>query len=111
MQLAEKLDNFIGTERYYKVNLTPMLVTDGVKYFASEGEAYWAVDEICFTAMELKQPFLSVKIISDKNKAKIIFEDGDLKVLKTIKIPFTDLEKGEYEFYVIDNIVLLKTEY
>lgn len=111
MQLTSKLENFYGTEKYYRLNLTPILATDGVKFFADEGQAYWAVDEICATAMMLKQPFLHVKLISKNNKAMIIYEDGNGNILKTRKVPFTDLEEGEYYFYVTDNVILLPSEY
>lgn len=113
MSLQDKLNGFYGTEAYHKVNLTPFVVTDGVFYFAQTGEAFWAVDEICTNAMELqrKEPFLAVKLTSKDNKAELVFDDGNYNVLRKIDYPYTDLEEGEYKFYVTNGVVLLPSEY
>lgn len=111
MTLQQDLQQFIGTEHWYKVPLSSICITDGVKYFADKGGAYWAVDDIVATSMILDQPFLSVKVISKDSKATIIYEDGNYKKLRERNYPFTDLPDGTYEFYVTDNVMLLTSEY
>lgn len=111
MALAEKLQGFYGTEQYYRLTLTGILATDGVKCFADEGNAYWAVTDMCLKAYKLKQPFLSIKINSTGKKADIVYEDGDYNVLDSDHYAHTDLEAGEYKFYITDNVILLPSEY
>lgn len=112
MTLQQDLLNFYGTEHWYRVHpLSPIVITDGVKYFAEKGDAFWAVTDIILMAHKLKQPFLSVKINSNGNKADIVYEDGDCSVLKKQHYAHTDLEKGEYTFFVTDNVLMLVGEY
>lgn len=111
MTLQAELQQYYGTEKYYRLNLTPIVATDGVKAFADKGSAYWAVDEMCFGAMKLKQPFLAVTITSKRNKATITYEDGNDNQLKETKVPWTDLETGTYQFYITDNVIMLTSEY
>ena len=111
MTLQAELQQYYGTEKYYRLNLTPIVATDGVKAFADKGNAYWAVDEMCFRAMKLKQPFLAVTITSSNNKATITYEECNYNQLKETKIPRTDLEAGTYQFYITDNVIMLTSEY
>lgn len=111
MTLQAELQQFYGTEKYHRLTITPIVATDGVKAFADKGSAYWAVGEMCFKAMELKQPFLAVTIISNGKRATIIYEDGDCNQLKQTKTSSTDLETGTYKFYITDNVIMLRSEY
>ena len=112
MTLQAELQQYYGTEKYYRLNFTPIVATDGVKAFADKGGAYWAVDEMCVRAVQLRQPFLAVTITSKKNsKAIITYEDGNGNQLKQDKVPWTDLEAGTYEFFITDNVIMLTSEY
>lgn len=116
--LQDKLNGFYGTEHYYKLNpFVNIVATDGVYFFAKEGKALWAVDEMTLTAKDLNQAFISVTITCKERKDKhgntcdIIFTDGNYNILKEKPIPHTDLEVGEYKFYITDNVILLSSEY
>ena len=112
MTLQAELQQYHGTEKYYRLNFTPIVATDGVKAFADKGNAYWAVDEMCVRAVQLRQPFLAVTITSKKNaKAIITYEDGNGNQLKQDKVPWTDLEAGTYQFFITDNVIMLTSEY
>lgn len=114
MSLKQDLEQFTGTERWHKVfPFSSILITDGVKYFADKGEAYWAVCDILATATALKEDFLLAKVISENGKAVIEYEDGDYNKIEyaTAKYPRTDLEAGVYKFYITDGIMLLPSEY
>lgn len=44
---ASELGMFTGTEQYHKLSLFgKFLCTDGVKFVADEGKAYWLIDAI-----------------------------------------------------------------
>lgn len=114
MTLAQELEQFIGTEHWYRIlPKCPLMITDGVKYFADKGEAYWAVTDILLTAQIVKLPFLLAKVICKDCTAKIVYEDGDGRELPDIstQYPTTDLEQGVYKFYIVDDVMLLPSEY
>ena len=111
MTVQAELQQQHGTEKYYRLNCTPIVATDGVKAFADKGSAYWAVDDMCVRAVQLRQPFLAVTITSSNNKATITYEDGNDNQLKETKIPWTDLEEGTYKFFITDNVIMLTSEY
>ena len=111
MTLQAELQQYYGTESYHRLTMTPIIATDGVLAFAQKGKAFWAVDEMCITAMKLKEPFLFISIASTGKKATITYEDGNCNQLKQVKIPRTDLEKGTYTFYITDNVIMLNSEY
>ena len=47
-EFKTSLEQFIGTEKYYKVGFTPIVCTDGIKYFADTCECYWLLDTITY---------------------------------------------------------------
>lgn len=114
MSLKQDLEQFIGTEHWYRVSpFTKYAITDGVKYFADNGGAYWAVHDILATAVALKQEMLVAKVTSNNQQATIEYEDGNGNKLEfaTSKYPYTDLQEGVYRFYVMDGVMLLPSEY
>lgn len=111
MTLEEKLQGYYGTERYYRLTITPILATDGVHAFAEEGNAYWAVSDMCIQALSLKAPFLSITITSTGKRLDIVYTDGNDNILKKKHYAHTDLEKGTYRFYIVDGVILLPSEY
>ena len=119
MTLAERLEGFYGTEGYHRFNLfTPIVATDGVIYFAKEGNAFWALDQMITMRMQLiengkiqSSEWLFFTIASNGKKADIVVDDGNGNIYAKKHIAHTDLEKGEYKFYLMDNVLLLPSEY
>lgn len=117
MNTENKLDlsQFYGTEKYWKTNIfTPSLKhTDGVQYFADEGGCYWFLDIVAseFYPLLKKEPFISIYLMVFDGKAKITAQDGNLDILKTKKINYTDCPNGEYSFYLTDDVLMLTSEY
>ena len=109
--LEEKLEGYYGTESYHRLTLTPILATDGVVAFATIGNAFWAVSDMCIEAMFLKEEFLSITITSTGKKADIVYTDGNDNIIKKKHYAHTDLEKGTYKFYITNNVILLPSEY
>ena len=114
-ELRENLQQFYGTENYFKNPLLRYQYTDGVKYFAENAGAYWLLQEINFIYVELlkinKAEFIGITVNSNNNKADIIADDGNDNILKQKHIGFTDLPEGEWKFFLINNILLLPSEY
>lgn len=110
------LQHFTGTEQYHRLNMSQMVCTDGVKYFADHagGGAYWFVDFVSFEVFgRIKaEGFMFIKLLVHANAtADIIVTNGDGQILFQKRIGFTDCYEGEWNFYLIDNVMLLPTEY
>ena len=71
------------------------------------------IDLIAFKYFSLlqKSAFLHIKLNVNDNKATISVDDGNDNVLAAAKIKFTDVQEGEWRFYLTDNTLLLPTEY
>lgn len=116
IELAQDLRNFTGTENWYRHPLvSKMLYTDGVKYFAENagGGAYWFLDIVATEIFPILagQPFLHITMKSSGSKATITVTDGNENPpLFTRAINFTDCPKGDWEFYLTDNVLLLPME-
>ena len=111
-ELKENLEQFYGTENYFKNPLLKYKYTDGIKYFAEKAGAYWLLQEINSIYVNLRCPvFLNIEVVSKNHKADIIVDDGNDNVLKKKYITFTDLPEGEWQFFLTDNILLLPSEY
>ena len=127
MSLAYKLRSFTGSERYYRHPLFARntMWTDGVQFFidnAAEGKgAHWLLDIFLTEGVELHQsePFVVMKVVVDDinsssnasfNGCVIEFSDGNEKTLKRRQLT-TDIEPGEWSFWLVNNTLMLPTEY
>ena len=90
------LSHFTGSENWYRHGLNrDVLFTDGAKYVADQGGAYWLLDEIALAqryrkavaAEEFQVWTLTVK--ADRTAA-LTCEDGNGKTVFEKPIPFTD---------------------
>ena len=111
------LAQFIGTEHWYRHNLNPKVTyTDGARHVAQAGGAYWLLDELALAQAYQKEvaatPFQkwTLKVREDCT-AILTCEDGDLQLVFTKELTFTDFPLDEISFYVIDNVILLTREY
>lgn len=113
--LQLNLDQFIGTENWYRHPLMPaMTYTDGVKYFAEHTQSYWLVDlfAIEYFPMLTMQPFLFITVESQRSgHCVIVVTNGNENQLRTKHVPFTNLIEGVWKFYLTDGVLLLPSEY
>jgi hypothetical protein len=124
-ELNQALRQFIGSECWYRHPINKrMIYTDGVKFFAENAGVsggYWFLDkvaiEICPLMKEKQQYFVSlvIKVNPDDHSAVIEATDGNETTLATFEICYTDLQPGEWRFYLQDDIehwvLLLPSEY
>lgn len=115
-ELARELGGFTGTTQWYKHWLRKLLYTDGVQFFAEEGGqngAYWFIDIVAteYHPMLPKHPFLLIRLIVADKQATILVENGNGKALKEKAIDYTDMQPGEWRFYLTDDVLLLPGEY
>lgn len=110
------LRQFTGTEFWYRHPFKrTILYTDGVKYMAETGGAYWLIDEIVFAQAEQRIAavpfqFWTLKVCAD-HTATLTCENGDCTIISTKELTFTDFPLDEIRLYFTDNVILLPSEY
>ncbi|SDR59326.1 hypothetical protein SAMN05519103_06391 [Rhizobiales bacterium GAS113] len=111
------LQQFTGSEHWYRHGLVrDVLFTDGAKYVADAGGAYWLLDEIALAqryekavaAEEFQHWRLTVK--SDRT-ATLTCDDGNDNVVFSKEIEFTDFPLAEIRFYCAARTIMLPSEY
>ena len=117
------LDAFTGSlnQYSYKLPMTPELkLTDGTKYFAEKHGAFWLMDIVATEFMPLlseEEYIIFIQVtVDDSNSAVIVGTDGDKGdgpiILHTRIIEYTDLPApSEFKFILMDNTLLLPSEY
>ena len=107
------LEQFVGTEQYYKHWMPGLVFTDGVKYMAEVAGAYWLIDIVA--SYRRKEPFQIWELKVDKNAEPmavvIMKEDSDQPELVRQEIPYTDFPLDGIKLYLIDGVLLLTSEY
>jgi hypothetical protein len=111
------LFQFTGTENWYRHGLVrTVLFTDGAKYVADKGGAYWLLNEIAlaqrYEKAVIAESFQFWKLtVKPDRTATLTCEDGNGHRVLTKDIPFTDFPLEEINFYVTNNTILLPSEY
>lgn len=113
---AEDLISFTGSENWYQHGLVRSITyTDGAKYVADSGGAYWLLDEIAlaqkFIPTVKAEPFQVWKLAVTDNKGVLTCDDGNGNIAYAKEIPFTDFPLPEIELYFTDDVILLPSEY
>ena len=104
------LGQFTGTENYWKrpVSWQPFVYTDGVRYIAERGNAFWILDAIGSwqTDARIKKnaslqdiQFWTLKVNEDKSASLICERDQD-DVVITQKLVYTDFPLKKIRFYL-----------
>lgn len=116
-ELQERLAGYTGTENYYRHPLARSITyTDGVRAFAQHAEAHWLVDILATQPEILKQmrdeDFAMVTLtVGRSNKADLVATDGNDRVVYKRHLDFTDCPPGEWKFYMMNDVIMLPSEY
>ena len=111
------LSQFTGSENWYRHGINRKITfTDGAKYVADAGGAYWLLDEIAIiqpyekavAAEEFQVWTLNVR--ADQT-ATLSCEDGNGNVVFTKEIEFTDFPLDEITLWFANNVIFLPSEY
>lgn len=111
------LSHFTGTEKYYsyRIGRNEILLTDGCKYVADKGQAYWLFDIILFyqNHNNIKGEYFQVWSLKKNSEASwsITCDDGNDNILITQHIEYSDFPLSFISFYVVDKVCMLKSEY
>lgn len=117
MLTQDDLNKFSGSENIYQHWLNQFSYTEGVKFLADRGNAYWLLDTIASHQPNLLRQnpmlndFQSWKLtVSNRKGVLYCGVDGD-QLVQVQKIPFTDFPLPEVKLFLIDKILLLPSEY
>ncbi len=110
--MLSDINHFYGTENYYK-HWLGILYTDGLKYVADEASAHWLIDAIASYQSKLRQEeFQHWTLKQNPNQTwTLTATDGNDRILAKQKIEFSDFPLNTIEFYLVDKILMLKSEY
>ena len=112
-----QLRQFTGSENWYRHGINrSVLFTDGAKYVADQGGAYWLLDIIAIAQQHDKgvsaEEFQVWKLLVGKDRsATVLCEDGNDKVVYSQPIPFTDFPLEKITLYFANNVIHLPSEY
>ena len=112
------LRQFTGSEHWYRHGLArSILYTDGAKYVADQGGAYWLLDEIALAqrgekavAAEAFQVWKLTVNAADRT-AVLTCEDGNDHAVFKKPIPFTDFPADEITLWFANNTIYLPSEH
>ena len=113
----DQLRQFTGTENWYRHSINrAVLYTDGAKYVAELGGAYWLMDIIAIAQQHDKQvaaeEFQVWKLlVRPDHSATVLCEDGNNNVVYSQPIPFTDFPLDRITLYFANNVIHLPSEY
>jgi hypothetical protein len=112
------LRQFTGSEHWYRHGLVRSIVfTDGAKYVADQGGAYWLLDEIALAQRGEKavaaQEFQvwKLKVDLDKSTGILTCEDGNDHEVFRKAILFTDFPADEITLWFANNTIYLPSEH
>lgn len=111
------LHQFTGTESWHRFGINrKVLCTDGAKYVADEGGAYWLLDAIAIAQLYEKTvsgeafQVWTLRVNADRS-ASLTCDDGNNNIVYTQQIEFTDFPLPEIKLYFTDSVILLPSEY
>ena len=109
------LQQFTGSENWYLHGINGNVsFTDGAKFVADEGDAYWLLDTIAISQQDPRvkaEPFQVWKLrVQSDRSAILVCDDGNYNVVYLQRIPFTDFPLDEIDLWFENNVIYLPSE-
>ena len=108
-EILRGLAQCIGTEQYFCSRYLWFKYTDGIKFLWESCESYWLLTAI--SSYKTKQNFQVWNLKKNPDNSALLTMKTSKKNIVEQKIPYTDFPLDEIEVYLIDGILLLKSEY
>jgi hypothetical protein len=114
-QILEELRYCSGTESYHKIPFSDLIYTDGINELIEKAGCWWLVSDmgiLISATKKLQKDFLilSIKVNEDNTAEVTLKEDSNLKPIYSKVYNYTDFPLKEFELYIIDKVMLLKSE-
>ena len=110
------LRHFTGSENWYRHGIArDVLFTDGAKYIADQGGAYWLLDEIALAqrgqrAVAAEEFQVWTLTVNDDRTARLTCEDGNGKTVFAKRIEFTDFPAERITLWFENSTIYLPSE-
>jgi hypothetical protein len=111
------LAHFTGSENWYRHGIArDVLFTDGAKYVADQGGAYWLLDEIALAqryqkAVAAEEFQVWTLTVNPDHTARLACDDGNKKIVFAKVIPFTDFPIERITLWFENNTIYLPSEH
>ena len=110
------LAGFTGTTQWFRhPTVQSVLYTEGIQYLAEQGKCYWLIDEIAFAQHipeVARKQFQQWTLKVEENRSAILTcDDGNLKIVFTKRIDYTDFPLKQIQLFFSDNVLLLPSEW
>ncbi len=108
------LEQFTGTETWWKHALSGYTYTDGIKYLAEKAQAYWLIDKILIITRYKKklQEWGSWTLTVNKDKtALLVCDDGNGNKLFSEKIDYTTFPLEKVSVWFENGVLILPSEH
>ncbi len=115
--IKSDLSQFSGSENWYRHGINRnVLFTDGAKYVADQGGAYWLLDEIAiiqpYDKAVAAEEFQVWKLtVRPDRTATLTCDDGNGRVVYTKEIEFTDFPLDTITLWFANNTIYLPSEH
>ena len=112
-QILSNLSQFTGTMQYHKGMMT-VTYTDGIKDLIKLAECYWLIEDISIVSkMKFSNIPFQIWVLQVQNGEGILTmkEDTNEPVLYRQEYSFTNFPAGTLKLYLIDEVMLLPSEY
>jgi len=112
----DHLRQFTGTENWHQHGINrKILFTDGAKYVADEGGAYWLLDAIAivqrFEKAVAAEEFQVWRLkVREDRSASLVCSDGNNNIVYTQHIEFTDFPIDEITLWFENGVIYLPSE-
>jgi hypothetical protein len=111
------LRQFTGSEHWYRHGINRKVIyTDGAKYLADTGNAYWLLDEIAIVqrceARAAIEEFQVWRLTVNRDRSALLTaDDGNDNIIYREEIAYTDFPLNDITLYYQNNTILLPSEY
>jgi hypothetical protein len=111
------LSQFTGSENWYRHGVNRnILFTEGAKYVADEGGAYWLLDAIAICQRHEKkvaaEPFqVWTLTLHEDRTASLVCGDGNDNIVYAQHIEYTDFPMNKITLWFANNVIYLPSEH
>jgi len=111
------LRHFTGSESWYRHGIArDVLFTDGAKFVADQGGAYWLLDEIAlgqrgYKAVAAEEFQVWTLTVKDDHTAALTCGDGNGKTVFEKRIEYTDFPAERITLWFENNTIYLPSEH
>lgn len=114
-ELLTALAQFTGTTQwYYHPLFKAYRYTDGIRFLAQNAGAYWLLEFILSHQSNAKikaTSFQSWKLVREGEGCIITVDDGNKNEIETFQINYTDFPLDSIRIWMVDDVMLLPSEY